>query len=236
MPNDYFQFKQFIIWQHRCAMKVGTDGVLLGAWTDVQRAKYILDIGTGTGLIALMLAQRSKAYIDAIEIDRDAAMQAEENVRISPWSERIQIFHTSFQEFSRENKKYDLIVTNPPYFNDSLKAADEKRSLARHNNKLSQGSLLEGVCELLGKEGSFALIIPADIFSSFSKLVNHFQLFSYRQTNVFGKKNNPCIRILTQFKRTPANNQVTDLIIESGGRHQYSSQFTDLTKEYYLNF
>ena len=129
MPNDYFKFKQFTIHQDKCAMKVGTDGVLLGAWAECANAKGILDIGTGTGLIALMIAQRSNAKIDAVEIDETASKQAKENIKKSLWNDRIEILNISFQDFSKStNEKYDLIVSNPPYFQNSLYAPDEKRT------------------------------------------------------------------------------------------------------------
>lgn len=234
MPNDYFQFKQFTIFQDRCAMKVGTDGVLLGAWTQVDNAKRILDIGTGTGLLALILAQRSSAEIDAIEIDHDAAFQAKENVIQSSWSDRIQVIHISLQDFVQEKRKYDLIVVNPPYFTDALQAPDPRRSLARHNHQLSQELLVEGVHELLDEEGRFTIILPEINFLSFLTLCEKFHLAVSYQTNVYSKPGSPCIRVLAEFSFNPPAGSVDDLIIETDGRHGYSPRFTELVKAYYL--
>ena len=142
MSNPYFQFKQFTVWHDKCAMKVGTDGVLLGAWASVQNAHKILDVGTGTGLVALMLAQRSlpDADIIALEIDEAAAGQARENVTRSPWKERVEVVQTDFRDY-QSSDKFDVIVSNPPYFVDSLECPDQQRNAARHN-----GSSLPSYC------------------------------------------------------------------------------------------
>src|SRR5574344_2567439 len=131
MSNSYFRFKQFSVFQERCAMKVGTDGVLLGAWAKVDAANRILDIGTGTGLVALMLAQRSTAMITAVEIDEEAAIQAEENFCQSPWANRFEVVNSDITSYETD-ALFDVIVSNPPYFVDSLQCPDGQRSLARH--------------------------------------------------------------------------------------------------------
>ena len=133
MSNPYFQFKQFTVWHDKCAMKVGTDGVLLGAWTSVESAHRILDIGTGTGLVALMLVQRSlpDANIVALEIDEAAVGQARENIIRSPWKERVEVVQADFRKY-RSSDKFDVIVSNPPYFVDSLECPDRQRTAARH--------------------------------------------------------------------------------------------------------
>ena len=136
MPNPYFQFKRFTVYHDRCAMKVGTDGVLLGAWTDVSSSQQILDIGTGTGLIALMLAQRNvTAHITAIDIDEEAIEQAQGNIAASPWKNRIEVMKQDFCQYSA-NRLFDTIVSNPPYFNQSLKGPDSQRNTARHTDSL----------------------------------------------------------------------------------------------------
>ena len=142
MSNPYFQFKQFTVWHDKCAMKVGTDGVLLGAWASVQNAHKILDVGTGTGLVALMLAQRSlpDADIIALEIDGAAAGQARENVTRSPWKERVEVVQTDFRDY-QSSDKFDVIVSNPPYFVDSLECPDQQRNAARHNGSLTYEEL-----------------------------------------------------------------------------------------------
>ena len=143
-------------------MKVGTDAVLLGSWVDPKSAEHILDIGTGTGLIALMLAQKSPAEIDAVDIDENACRQAEENFNSSPWAGRVHIFHQSFQEFSTTTKlQYDLVVSNPPYFHHASKPPEEARLNARHNDQLSFIELAEGVKKILNSSGRFCLILPS---------------------------------------------------------------------------
>src|ERR1051326_3554605 len=161
MPNQTFFFKQFTIHQDKCAMKVGTDAVLLGAWVDPKNAGRILDIGTGTGIIALMLAQKCSAQIDTIDLDENSCIQARENVDNCPWRERINVIHTSLQHFSEDpTHRYDLVVTNPPYFEHSTKASEEKRTVARHTALLSSRALLECVLKLLEQIGRFCMIAP----------------------------------------------------------------------------
>jgi tRNA1Val (adenine37-N6)-methyltransferase len=234
MPNDYFQFKQFLIRQDRCAMKVGTDGVLLGAWTDVAGAETILDIGTGTGLIALMLAQRSTAPVDAIEIDEAAAEQACENVAASPWKDRIQVSHITLQSFTEQGKKYDLIVSNPPFFSNSLRARGDQRSLARHSHTLSLTELITGVSRLLSSKGRFALIWPAANFSSVVQVAASCRLFPLRQTRVIPAPGKPVKRILAEFTGKQRKTHSSELIIEQFGRHKYSQEYKDLTGDFYL--
>ncbi|MFM2293328.1 MAG: hypothetical protein RIS29_3141, partial [Bacteroidota bacterium] len=142
MANPFFRFKQFTVFHDRCAMKVGIDGVLLGCWTNVADTSMVLDIGTGTGLIALMIAQRTDAHIDAIDIDEGAFEQAMINVQASPWSSRLNVVLSSLQDFVSD-KKYDLIVSNPPYFINSLKNPDEQRTTARHTDSLTHEELID---------------------------------------------------------------------------------------------
>ena len=155
MPNDYFQFKQFTIWQDQTAMKVGTDGVLLGAWSRAAQTGSILDIGTGTGLLALMMAQRTPARvtIEGIEIAEKAYQQAKENIKNSPWHKRICLYHQSYQDFySQYQKAFDLIITNPPFFDNSLQGEQTDRNLARHSHSLSIQDLLQEVSRQLKKQ------------------------------------------------------------------------------------
>lgn len=163
MSNPYFQFKQFTVWHDKCAMKVGTDGVLLGAWTSVESAHRILDIGTGTGLVALMLAQRSlpDANIVALEIDEAAVGQARKILFVRP-KERVEVVQADFRKY-RSSDKFDVIVSNPPYFVDSLECPDRQRAAARHNDSLTYEDLLEGVSGLLTENGFFTVVIPADV-------------------------------------------------------------------------
>ena len=235
MSNSYFQFKQFTIEQDRCAMKVGTDGVLLGAWTDVSGVQSILDIGTGTGLIALMLAQRSSAAIYGIEIDTNAAAQAIENVNNSPWRERIKIEVTSLQVFVKNTDcRFDLIVSNPPYFNKSLKNPDIQRSVARHADSLSQEDLITAACALLSDSGRLSVILPAAEGEGFILRAESSWLYCSKKTKVIPRIGVPEKRLLLEFSRMKGVCREDSLLIEKA-RHDYSDLFKGLTKEYYLD-
>ena len=235
MSNPYFQFKQFTVWHDQCAMKVGTDGVLLGAWASVERARRILDIGTGTGLVALMLAQRSlpDAKIVALEIDEAAAGQARENVARSPWQERIEVVQADFKKH-RSSDKFDVIVSNPPYFVDSLECSDRQRTAARHNNSLSYEDLLEGVSGLLTENGFFTVVIPADVAERVKKIASIKKLYAVRQLNVITKPGGIPKRVLITFSFSNQECIVEELLTELA-RHQYSEEYMTLTRDYYLN-
>lgn len=234
MSNLSFQFKQFTVWHDKCAMKVGTDGVLLGAWTSVQDARRILDVGTGTGLVALMLAQRSlpNAYIIALEIDEAAAKQAEENITLSPWQNRISVLQKDFKLY-QSSEKFDVIVSNPPYFVDSLGCPDQQRNAARHNGSLTYEELLQGVAQLLSKEGTFTIVIPADVADRVKKIAITYHLHAVRQLNVTTKPGDSPKRILITFSFDKKDCLVGELLTELA-RHQYSEEYRMLTKEYYL--
>lgn len=233
MANSFFQFKQFTIWQDKCAMKVGTDGVLLGAWTQVGEAKTVLDIGTGTGLIALMLAQRCDARILALEIDKDAAIQANENVAKSLWKERIKITCEDF--LSHQSRyKYDVIVSNPPYFSNSLKSPDSQRNLARHTNGLTLKELIGKSAELLNTNGHISLIIPADCEDEVKEIVNTNHLQISKILEVCTRSDLPPKRLLIEIKFTSPK-CIREKIILELERHVYSNDYICLTKEYYLN-
>jgi len=217
-------------------MKVGTDGVLLGVWADVSSVKNCLDIGTGTGLISLIIAQRCNAIIDAIEINKNSFDEAKENFDNSKWSHRINAFHSSFQEFYKSSsKKYELIITNPPYFKNSLKSEDIGRNLARHNDELSLDDLLSGLVKLLNPSGKFCLILPTEQLEDFKKMALEKKLFCKKQTNVRTTPTKDAKRVLLEFrlKDSPLINE--ELIIEQNGRHQYSDEYINLTKDFYLN-
>jgi len=238
MPNDYFEFKKFKIKQDKCAMKVGTDAVLLGAWVVPNGSTSILDIGTGTGVIAMMLAQKTSAQITAIDIDKQSTEQAKANVENSPFKNTINIFHTSFQELAKTNThKFSLIVSNPPYFIDSYKNSDENKAIARHNNSLSFEDLLSGVKKLLDEKGKFCLILPkneATIFRDMAKSKGLYlsKLLRIRTTNEKDSEK----RHLMQFEFKESEFSESTLVIESDSHRNYTEDYKALTKDYYLNF
>jgi len=233
MSNSFFKFKQFTVQQDRCAMKVGTDGALLGAWADCEGANRILDIGSGTGLISLMLAQRSElSEIQAIDIDEGAYRQSVVNFENSIFSGRISVLHTAFQEFSTDDK-FDLIVSNPPFFSDSLKSPDRSRNAARHNDVLPPEYLIARSVELMSPRARLAVIIPTDRFADFHRLALQNQLFPCRQTTVFSLPHKPPKRILLEYANYSVESRNDSLLIETSPR-QYSEEFIDLMKQFYL--
>lgn len=236
MSNPFFQFKKFTIYHDKCAMKVGTDGVLLGAWSETEACNRILDIGTGSGLIALMLAQRSKAIIDAIDIDNKACSQAEENAKSSPFSKQINIYHSSLSDFSTTcTKRYDLIVSNPPYFINSLKCPNIQRNTARHTDTLTLETLLQDSCKLLTPQGRIALILPYDQKEHLSDCIRRQNLFLSKETFVIPILNAQPKRILVELttKATGLPIFSSQLTIEIA-RHQYTDEYIHLTKDFYL--
>ncbi|MCD8293004.1 MAG: methyltransferase [Prevotellaceae bacterium] len=195
MSNPSFRFKQFTVWHDRCAMKVGTDGVLLGAWCDVRDAARVLDVGAGTGLVSLQIAQRSpQALIASVEIDTDAADQAEENVRRSPWAGRITVFCCDFATFMPDTT-FDLIVSNPPYFMDNLKCPDGRRNTARHTDTLDYGLLLRRASSLLTACGHLDIIIPAEAEQVVRRLAGSYKFHLRRLTRIYTKPGKPCRRL-----------------------------------------
>lgn len=234
-----FQFKQFSIEQDRCAMKVGTDGVLLGAWATLTNNPYsILDIGSGTGLIALMLAQRSNAeQIDAIEIDENAYEQCVENFENSNWGDRLFCYHASFQEFVEEmhdEEQYDLIISNPPFYTSSYKSENEQRDLARFEDALPFEHLLQGSSLLLSEKGVFCVIIPFAEEEKFISIANHFGLFPSKITRVKGTPSTETKRSLIAFSKAKNNNPATDVLVIETSRHEYTQEYINLTKEFYF--
>ena len=271
MASEGFQFKQFFVAHDRCAMKVGTDGVLLGAWAEPNHVPLghlpctILDVGTGSGLIALMLAQRlqtsplsspkerEKGFrIDAIDIDEAAVEQAAENFAASPWPDRLHAWLSSIQEWQMVNGKcpngkwYDLIVSNPPYFRNSLKNPDKARGLARHTDTLSYTELLHHSARLLREEGRLCLILPAEAEEEVCALAAQEGFVLTRVTRVYSKVSKPARRVLLAFEKSKhrytdiptcrdSENPVSEdtLVLEDdqGGR---SAAYREITKDFYL--
>ena len=234
MSNPYFKFKRFTVYHDLCAMKVGTDGVLLGAWINITEAEKALDIGTGTGLIALMLAQRKDSlHIDAIDIDHNAIEQTKENIKHSPFSGQIQAFESSLQHFRESGQQYDLIVSNPPFFIQSLKSPHKERTLARHTDSLSLEELLGISSVLLTSKGKLSIIYPFDYKGTLSSLSKKLGLYPSRITNVYPTPVSLPKRVLIEFSKTELPLIETNLIIEKE-RHVYSDEFIRLVKNFYL--
>ncbi len=233
-----FRFKQFAIEQDRTAMKVGTDGVLLGAWVSLRGDEgRILDIGTGTGVIALMLAQRSGSRVDGVEIDPDGAEQARENVDMSPWADRVAIYCSDIQSYVCDDGGYDLIVSNPPYFVSSMLSPSVQRTTARHTTDLSFRDLGEAVVRLLNPNGRFALILPPAEMQLFEREVSE-RLFVVRRCDVYSRVGVAIKRLLCEFSLTPPEVEPLHetLIIEGETHLQYTDEYRDLTRDFYLKF
>lgn len=232
-----FQFKQFSIEQERCAMKVGTDGVLLGAWTPIDNNPFsVLDIGTGTGIIALMLAQRSGAQqIDALEIDEEAYEQATDNFENSPWNDRLFCFHAGLDEFVEEPEdEYDLIVSNPPFYSEDYKSENEQRDLARFQDAMPFEDLIEAAALLLSENGIFSAIIPFKEEDNFLALAKEYELYPIKITRVKGTPITEIKRSLLAFSRDENTVVFLDELIIETGRHIYTPQYVELTKDFYL--
>ena len=216
-------------------MKVGIDGVLLGVWSRIENATRILDIGTGTGLIALMLAQRSTSIIDSIDINPNAVIQASENIRVSPWANRLKVQEISLQDFAvNAIHRYDLIVSNPPYFINSLKAPNEDRTTARHTDSLTHEELISYSISLLKPFGRICIILPVIEAIQCKNYALSKGLFCRREVRVIPKPNAETKRILMEFGLLVCQNEVSELVIESDIRHHYSSEFSLLAKDFYL--
>lgn len=231
-----FQFKQFSIQQDKCSMKVGTDGVLLGAWADVENTTRILDIGTGSGLIAIMLGQRNTtAQIHAVEIDDLAYTQAVDNIKNAPWADRLTAFHQSIQDFAGAQKQeYDLIVSNPPFFTGGTFSFNQDRNSVRHTVKLPHGDMLRAVQKLLVKTGKFCVILPFVEGLRFQELAASYHFYCTRVTEVLTNANKPVERLLMQFElesRTPQRDQ---LVIRQEGPIEWTEAYQNLTRAFYL--
>ncbi len=241
MSNSFFHFKQFSVHHDKCGMKVGTDGVLLGAWPSLahnDQNTNVLDIGTGTGLVALMLAQRfENVHIDAVEIDEDAFAQAIDNFSLSPWTDRLNAIHSDFNDYSKNcDKKYELIVSNPPYFEDSLKASAKNRSQARHTDTLSFAQLLSGAKSCLATNGCFYVILPSDKYETIAQLASENDMYISSVLWIKGNEQQPIKRSIIELKHSkgnPPSTQQKTLVIEKE-RHQYTDDYITITKDFYL--
>lgn len=231
-----FRFKQFTVNQDKCAMKIGTDGVLLGAWTSINNNPFsILDIGAGTGIISLQMAQRSDAeMIDAIEIDEDSYEQCVENFENSDWSDRLFCYHASLNEFAEEiDDEYDLIISNPPFYSEDYKSQNNSRDLARFTDALPFEHLIDGVSKLLSEDGIFSVILPKKEQEHFKELAKAKNLFPQRICYVKGNPNSEVKRVLMEFSFQEQEPKIENLIIEKS-RHVYTEEYIELVKDFYL--
>lgn len=236
MANQYFQFKQFRIEQQHAAMKVGTDGVLLGSWFAVDNARRILDIGTGTGLIALMAAQRCTATIDAIDIDEGAIRDARHNFSTSPWAARLHAQHISLSDFVLHfPEKYDVVVSNPPFFNAGKPSGDQQKAMARHTGTLSYAELLRGAAALLHAQGSFNVILPAGALASFKAEAANYRLFQSKLVLVKPKPSKAPSRVLLELKFEAFSEKTEELTLETETHHEYSPESLSLLGDFYMN-
>jgi len=230
-----FRFKQFDIRQDNTAMKIGTDGTLLGAWVDVSNAKNILDIGTGTGVIGLMTAQRNlTANIKAIEINEDALIDASFNIKKSPWNNRVELIHSSLQEYTTP-LKFDVIVSNPPFFEKSLKSNSANRNNARHTDSLHYTDILKFAQSHLTADGVLALILPIENAEKCIEVASEFNLHLKRKCWIKPVPKKPSHRIAFELTNTKLEKfEESELIVETGKRHDYSKEYIALTNAFYI--
>ncbi|HPF11571.1 MAG TPA: methyltransferase [Flavobacteriaceae bacterium] len=232
-----FRFKKFTVHQDRCAMKVGTDGVLLGAWVSLAfNPNSILDIGAGTGIIALQMAQRSNATtIDAVELDNDAFEQCTENFEVSPWNDRLFCYHASIQEFASEmDCRYDLIVSNPPFHSEATKTRNVSRDRARFTESLPFLHLVVCAHTLLTDCGRFGVIMPTAAAQEFESLAHEKHLHLIRVCEVRGTPQSTSKRVLMEFSKTPSTTPIKETLIIETARHAYTPEYRELVQDFYL--
>lgn len=237
MANSYFKFKQFTVHQEHAPFKVTTDSVLLGAWADLNGSRSILDIGAGTGLLSLMAAQRSSAQIVAIEPDAGSFMQAGLNICASPWPDRITLLNIAVQDYFPGNGKlFDTIITNPPFFVDSLPNPEAAKARARHSLTLSHRELVTAALRLMSDEATLQLVLPVTEAELFTVMAAEAGLYCRRRLIVRPTPSLPPARLIMTLGRARGSIEDSTLVIEKGGRHHYSDEYVSLTKEFYLKF
>lgn len=236
MPKPSFRFKQFTIQQDRCALKVGTDGVLFGAWVHYAGARRVLDIGTGTGVLALIAAQRNAtAHVDAVEIDDASAEQAAENAAASPWADRVRVHRMDVRRMNA-GEPYDLIICNPPYYAGYSTSPDERIGLAKHSGELLFAELIDAVGRLLTSEGRLAVIIPLNREAEFVKEASRIGLLPERRCAVSYVAHRPAKRVLQELSRSAGEVEDSTLTIEATGPFDYTPEYRALISDLMLNF
>jgi len=232
-----FRFKRFSLSDDNCAMKIGTDAVLLGSWVKTEHAKHILDIGTGCGILALMMAQKSDALIDAVEINEKAAYTAQTNFNNSIWNNRLRIYAMSLKAFLTLNKQtYDLIICNPPYFQNAMQASNEAKNIARHAIALTYNELAYATSDLLKTNGRFCIILPFNEASVFQRLALDFGLKLNHKIEILPSASKKCIRLMMAFVKTKEDiNNTCDQLIIKDDMNKYTQKYCELTKDFLLN-
>jgi tRNA1Val (adenine37-N6)-methyltransferase len=231
-----FRFKQFIVEDDRSTMRIGTDAILLGAWAEPGEAQSILEIGTGCGVISLMLAQKSDALIDAIDIDEESIKQAGSNFLKSPWSEKLHPLPVSLQDLiNTSEQKYDLVITNPPFFIDSLPSSDARKNRARHTTNLSRQELLASIKHFLCDNGIFWVILPVEESRKFSALAETTGLFVQKQMNVRPKTGKPVNRVLSGFGFQPCTTPLLEELVIRNEDYTFTTEYIAFTHAYYFS-
>jgi len=235
MSNNFFRFKQFTIFQEKAAMKVGVDSVLLGSCASFENPDTIMDIGTGTGLLAFMSHQRTGAHITAVEIDSDAFEQCIENVKFNNCNDKIHVIHSSIQEFAyNSNELFDHIICNPPYFNNTYGSADLKRNTARQNMMLTAEELFKAVKKLLSDNGIFSIIIPFENVKEYMQLSVRYSIVCFKRIRVFPKKEKLANRCILEFSKLDKIFEESDIYVRESDTNEYTRQYKLLTKDFYL--
>jgi tRNA1Val (adenine37-N6)-methyltransferase len=235
LANDFFKFKQFTIYQDKCAMKVTSLASIQGAWLPDINPDKILDIGAGTGLLSLMAAQKYKANIDAVEIEADAFHQLSENIAVSPWSDRIRSHHEDIRIFAKENSRtYDLIISNPPFYQNQLKSGDLKINQARHELSLTLPELLHIVHASLAPNGICSILLPGKETKELLSLASSTPLFAIGQLIIFDNPLKPAKAAVTLLSRNKGNNEQQYLNIKTSKKN-YTKEYITLLRPYYLN-
>jgi len=234
--NDFFQFKQFKVFHSKSSMKVGTDAVLLGCYLSLENCKSILEIGCGSGVISLVAAQRSEASILGIDIHKDSVLQAQQNYKISPWASQLTSQQISLQELAKKNnQRFDCIMSNPPFFENSMKSPSFKRNLARHNDSLSPTDLILSVKKLLNPNGILSLVLPKTEGEDFIRLSIKHGFFLKKKVQVFPKSSKEYNRVIFDLIQVPMPTICEKLIIREEN-NEYTAKYRELTKDFYLAF